>query len=90
MVRVLGVEDGDGEDAAGLVAVLVLGLVEDVVLADAQDVARKLGGHHVLDLDVVGEDRLLPGDLKKVLNVELTRRLWDYVNSYPGSLSNLT
>ena len=65
MVRVLGVEDGDGEDAAGLVAVLVLGLVEDVVLADAQDVARKLGGHHVLDLDVVGEDRLLPGDLKK-------------------------
>ena len=62
-VDVPGVVDGDGESAPGLVAVLVGGGVEDVVLALRQHLAGHARRHHVRDLHVVREDRLLPKHL---------------------------
>ena len=62
-VDVPGVIDGDGESAPGLVAVLVGGGVEDVVLALGQHLAGHARRHHVRDLHVVREDRLLPKHL---------------------------
>ena len=71
-----GIEDRDDKNTSGLVAVLILGLVEDVVLPEAEHVARKLWGHHVLDLHVVGKDRLLPGHLSSVIHAYSWFRLW--------------
>jgi len=61
---VFRIPDSDGENASGLIPVLVLGLIQDVVFAYAEAVAGQLGGHHVLDLDVVSKYRFFPIDLK--------------------------
>ena len=63
-VDLFGVEHVYVEDASGLISVLVRGLVEDVVLPLAQQLARHLGGHHVHDLHVVCKDRLVPKHLR--------------------------
>ena len=62
-VDVPGVVHGDGEAAPGLVAVLVGGGVQHVVLSLRQHLARHPGGHHVGYLHVVRENRLLPEHL---------------------------
>jgi hypothetical protein len=49
----VGGHDVDGEAALGLVAVGVGGLVQHVVLAQAEVVAGQVGGHHVTDLCTV-------------------------------------
>ena len=61
------IPDSDGENASGLIPILVLGLIQDVVFAHAKAVAGQLWGHHVLDLDVVSKYWFFPIDLKNIL-----------------------
>ena len=62
-VDVPGVVHGDGEAAPGLVAVLVGGGVQHIVLSLGQHLAGHPRRHHVGYLHVVSENRLLPEDL---------------------------
>ncbi len=62
-LQLLGVQDGDGQDATSRILVLVRGLIQDLMFSLAEPLTRHFRGHYVLYLDVVGENRLFPENL---------------------------